>query len=398
MSQHELCPSIKAALESLSTELTSAEVARTALLSQLQAHIVNEFAKYPHKLKVQEVNIRARNKAFEKFVKKQKAFVALKGNARPERQAHAKEVFDGERQRLQGAEATLNASLAAFETARVKEMQGMLKKFISSQIHFFGKSMEGLSLAYAKVCEIDGEREGERLVEEMKKLEALEQKDDHGQVEAKEGGGAASAQAQQPSAAASAQGAADPAAAAAGQTAPQQPQQQMGYPQPAHTLAPLANTQPQQPQHYPPNAGGTNPAAAPALGYGAQGPPSAANNAALTPPHSMQPTYTGPLQSPTHSAHNLSAYHPHPTAAFSATLPHPQPGGYPIQTNFATTSQLPLPQTQGSTVPVAAAGSSGYSGYGYGANANRYSAQSVGGPPAQFSANGYTLTNVESKI
>ena len=184
MSQHEFCPSIKVALETLSTELTSAETARTALLSQLQAHVVSEFTKYPHKLKVQEVNIRARNKAFEKFVKKQRTFVTLKGNAPPHKQAHAKEVFDHERQRLQGAETTLNTSLAAFETARVSEMQAMLKKLISSQVHFFAKSMEGLTAAYARVCEIDGEKEGERLVEEMKKLEALEQKDDHAAVTA----------------------------------------------------------------------------------------------------------------------------------------------------------------------------------------------------------------------
>ena len=179
MASHEYSPPLKTALDTLSTELKASEVARTQLLAQLQAHVVNEFSKYPHKLRVQDVNIRARNKAFEKFVKKQKAFVAMKGHAKPEKQAIAKEVFEHERKRLQGAETTLNTSLSSFEASRVREMQVMLKKYISSQLHFFARSMEGLSSAYARVCEIDPDREGARLVEEMQRLESLEQKDDH---------------------------------------------------------------------------------------------------------------------------------------------------------------------------------------------------------------------------
>ena len=181
---HEYSPPLKTALETLSTELKAGEAARTQLLAQLQAHVVNEFAKYPHKLRVQDVNIRARNKAFEKFVKKQKQFVAMKGQAKPDKQAHAKEVFEHERKRLQGAETTLNTSLASFESSRVREMQGMLKKYISGQLHFFARSMEGLSAAYTRVCEIDAEREGVRLVEEMQRLESLEQKDDHAAADA----------------------------------------------------------------------------------------------------------------------------------------------------------------------------------------------------------------------
>ena len=113
MSQHELCPSVKTALESLSSELTTAEAARTQLLAQLQAHVVSEFSKYPHKLRVQDVNIRARNKAYEKFVQKQKAFVATKGLARPEKQQHAREVFEHERQRLHSAEPDAEQQLGS---------------------------------------------------------------------------------------------------------------------------------------------------------------------------------------------------------------------------------------------------------------------------------------------
>ena len=271
MSLNELCPSVKSALETLSTELTGAETARAALLSQVQRHVVEEFAKYPHKLRVQEVNIRARNKAFEKFVKKQKDFVSLKGNARPERQAHAKDVLDHERQRLQGAESTLNASLAAFEAARVHEMQTMLKKLISSQLHFFAKSMEGLSNAYARVCEIDGDREGERLVEEMRKLEALEQKDDHGSHDAAADPHAQAGQLS-PSPVSPAPGLPSPTsptdpAAGVGQAQPQVPAGG-GYPQPVHA-API-NTANAQVQGFVPGPnpaqGQGMPAAAPA-GY-----------------------------------------------------------------------------------------------------------------------------------
>ena len=389
MSQHELSPSIKAALDSLSHELTSAESARLSLLAQLQAHLVNEFAKYPHKLKVQEVNIRARNKAFEKFVKKQKSFVALKGNARPERQAHAKEVFDHERQRLQGAEATLNTSLAQFETARVKEMQAMLKKYISSQIHFFGRSIEGLSTAYARVCEIDGEREGERLVEEMKKLEQLEQKDDHSNIDtamqAMHLGQPNTSPMQQQQ---------QPASAGADQSAQAQQQQQQpqqaAYSQSGYGTAPTQQQQVQGGglQQYPPNTAGVTIGPAVPSPYGTLQQPM---SGAFQQPNPAVQQYQ-PAQS---NAVNQSAgYQPQPATGYTNTLPGPAAyTGAPASGygNAFATTQLPVQQQQPVSGAANGAATATY-GYAYG-NANKYSGQNLPGGMA-----GYTLGNVgESK-
>lgn len=61
MSTRETSVPVKTSLEVLSHRLDATETERLKVLAQLQALIVNKFAKYPGEIKVQNANIQKRN-------------------------------------------------------------------------------------------------------------------------------------------------------------------------------------------------------------------------------------------------------------------------------------------------------------------------------------------------
>lgn len=171
MAETEESKTVKDALEVLSNALNTGENHRLLILAHLQGFIVDQFAKYPSKLKVQKVNIEARNKAVKVYCDKERAYQqsAVSGNI--PRQNEAREVLERERQRLRSAEDILNGSTGEFERERVGDMKGMLKKYLQAQIYFFSRQLEELTKAYQAVCKIDPEQERAAFLRKLKALE-----------------------------------------------------------------------------------------------------------------------------------------------------------------------------------------------------------------------------------
>ena len=295
----------------------------------------------------------------------------------------------------------------------------MLKKLISSQVHFFSRSIEGMTAAYARVCEIDCDREGERLVEEMRKLEVMEQKDDHGGVAGLEAGvqGLAVNGQQQPGSPV------QPVTDANGNVLQQQQQQTGGTsPGTGGLQQPQLQQQAAQGQlPYPATGYGYATSASPAAGSPSQPFGSMAMQSGQMPLAQQQSPMaaTGyPLPSPAAAsvAASLTStgypYSPQPAQPmpYSAQLP---PGAAAASLGYAQSPAaygLTAGQSPHAAAPVggvmgsggAAAGGAGYSaGYGYGNNniggGSTGLPQSLAGGNRPFSANGYTLSNVDSR-
>lgn len=174
MSEREGCRAIKDALDKLSKKVDESEQHRQVILGQLQANIVDQFQKYPAKLKVQQANIKARNSAVEAYSSKWKAYQDAKKSGDAKKLHLASEMLAEEQKRMRSAEDTLNASLGQFELERVVDMKSYLKRYIQSQMYYFSRCLEGLSEAYEAVLKIEPEAERAAWLRELKKLEVDE--------------------------------------------------------------------------------------------------------------------------------------------------------------------------------------------------------------------------------
>lgn len=150
-----------------------------SIASELQFHLCDQFGKYPSKLKLQDINIKERNKSFTKYTKKQSEWLKTRSQtANINRINLARDVLESEKKRLQSAEETLNLSVGAFEAERCEDMKHYLKKLIQCQLFLAMREVESLTKSYEKVCRISPEVERQNWLAEMKQLEAEEQAED----------------------------------------------------------------------------------------------------------------------------------------------------------------------------------------------------------------------------
>lgn len=171
MSSRETSAPVKASLETLSARLDAAESDRLKVLAQLQALIVNRFAKYPGEIKVQRTNIDRRNQTVSQYAKANKEYASAKSSSNTQKLAIASGNLRVAEEHMRSSEDVLNKELGDFELQRVAEMKDMLRRYIRNQIFFHAKHIEGLTAAYQEVMKIDPETEKAIFLRRIRELE-----------------------------------------------------------------------------------------------------------------------------------------------------------------------------------------------------------------------------------
>lgn len=173
MATNEICAPVKTAITTLAQTTDDVEIQREKLLGQYQAYLVEQFDKYPSRVKVQQHNIDTRNKEFKKVAEKQARVNKMRsgGTKTLAKAEEAKQMLDAELKRMSAAEETLNGSVAEFERERLNDVKTLLLRYIKGQIHFYARTLEGLTASYAAVAKIDPDAEVKRLIERLQKLE-----------------------------------------------------------------------------------------------------------------------------------------------------------------------------------------------------------------------------------
>jgi hypothetical protein len=172
MTAREHSHGLRAALSGLARAHETTEKSRSVLLGQVQKHLVEAFSKYGASVKLQESAVRRRNADYALYLEKHRKYLdAKKKHGAEKKQRTAKAAWESERKRMESSEASLNAAVTQFESARIAEMKFMLKRYCQSEMHVLATQLEEFSRVYSGLCELQPDREVAAFLELLKKSE-----------------------------------------------------------------------------------------------------------------------------------------------------------------------------------------------------------------------------------